>query len=313
MKILITGANGFIGRALILEAITRGLNVRGSVRENGSLPNHIDVVSVGDISFNTNWDQALKGCDVVVHLAARAHDKNMIESDLLNELRNVNVLGTIKLAKQAVAAGVRRFIFLSSIGVNGAESFSTPISYIDTPAPHSPYAISKYEAELELKKIAKETELELIIIRPPLVYGPNAPGNFGSLIRLISFGLPLPLGLIKNNRRSYIALDNLVDLILTCIFHFKAANQIFLVSDGEDISTTELLNRIRKVMNRSFLLIPIPVLFLNFFFLLIGKKVLLNSLICTLQLDIKHTCNVLNWSPPISLDEGLRRAVGRKS
>lgn len=307
MKILITGANGFVGQALSLESFRRGFKVCAAVRELSTLPSYIDVVSVGHVDSSTDWSQALKDCDVVVHLAARAHVR---DSDPLEVFRKVNVEGTLNLARQAAAAAVRRFIFISSIGVNGAATSSAPFSHLDTPAPHSPYAVSKHEAELGLRELAGETGMEVVTIRPPLIYGPNAPGNFGSLMRWLMRGVPLPLGLVNQNCRSFVALDNLVDLILTCVLHPSAANQIFLVSDGEDVSTTELLQRIGKAMNRSVRLLPVPRVFLALMASLLGKKGMAQSLLGSLQLDISHTFEVLNWKPPISMDEGLRRAIG---
>jgi nucleoside-diphosphate-sugar epimerase len=184
MKLLITGANGFVGQALTLEAFRRGFNACAAVREISTLPSYIDVVSVGHVNSGTDWSQALKDCDVVVHLAARAHVRDERGSDPLEAFRKVNVEGTLNLARQAAAARVRRLIFISSIGVNGAETSGVPFSYLDTPAPHSPYAVSKHEAELGLQKLAEDTGMEVVTIRPPLIYGPNAPGNFGSLMRL---------------------------------------------------------------------------------------------------------------------------------
>jgi nucleoside-diphosphate-sugar epimerase len=312
MKLLITGANGFVGQALTLEAFLRGFNVCAAVRELSTLPSYIDVVSVGYVDSDTDWSPALKDCDVVVHLAARAHVKDEIDGDPLEEFRKINVEGTLNLARQAAAAGVQRFIFISSIGVNGAETCSAPFSHLSKPAPHSAYAVSKHEAELGLQKLAGEPGMEVVIIRPPLVYGPNAPGNFGSLMRWLMRGVPLPLGGVNQNRRSFVALDNLVDLILTCVRHPRAGNQIFLVSDGEDVSTTELLQRMGKAMNRSVCLLQVPTGLLGLMASLLGKKGMAQSLLGSLQLDIINTCLVLDWSPPISMDEGLRRAVGVK-
>lgn len=312
MKLLITGANGFVGQALTLEAFRRGFNVCAAVRETSTLPSYIDVVSVGQVDSDTDWSQALKDCDVVVHLAARAHVREERGSDPLQAFRKVNVEGTLKLARQAAAAGVRRLIFISSIGVNGAETSGAPFSHLDTPAPHSPYAVSKHEAELGLQKLADDTGMEVVTIRPPLIYGPNAPGNFGSLMRWLMRGVPLPLGCVNQNRRSFVALDNLVDLILTCVRHPRAGNKIFLVSDVEDVSTTQLLKRMGIAMNRSVRLLPVPTGLLGLMASLLGKKGMAQSLLGSLQLDIRNTCEVLNWNPPISIDEGLRRAVGVK-
>ncbi len=309
MKLLVTGANGFIGKAFRIQAITRGMKVRAANRLLSDCVEKDDCVSMGNIDGNTNWFNALNGCDVVVHLAARAHVMNEGSLDPLFEFRKVNLEGTLNLARQAVALGLRRFVYISSIGVNGAETFATPFAAMDKPMPHSNYALSKYEAELGLRKLALETGIEVVIIRPPLVYGPNAPGNFGALMRWLRRGLPLPLGAVTQNRRSLVGLDNLVDLILTCVQHPQAANQVFLVSDGEDLSTTELLQKLSKAMNRSVHLVPISTSFLAFAASLIGKNAVAQSLIGSLQVDISKTCELLNWSPPVSVDEGLRRAV----
>jgi nucleoside-diphosphate-sugar epimerase len=295
---------------LSLDAYRRGFKVCASVRERSSLPSYIDVVSVGDVNSGTVWLQALNDCDVVVHLAAKAHVSAEIQGNPVEEFRKVNVGGTLNLARQAAAAGVRRFIFISSIGVNGSETSLAPFSHLNKPAPHSPYALSKYESEVGLHKIAEETGMEVVTIRPPLIYGPNAPGNFGLLMRWLIRGVPLPFGLVNQNCRSFVALDNLLDLIFTCVLHPKAANQIFLVSDREDVSTTELLQRIGKAMNRPVLLFPVPTRCLALMASLLGKKGMAQSLLGSLQLDITYTCEVLNWNPPISMDEGLRRAVG---
>lgn len=309
MKILITGANGFVGRRLSFEAIRRGFIVCAAVRKLSTLPSYIDFVSVGDIDCSTDWYQALSDCDAVVHLAARVHIRDDPERSSLEDFRKINVKGTMNLARQSAAAGVRRFVFISSIGVNGAETTCAPFRCLDNPAPHSPYAVSKLEAELGLQKLAQETGMEVVTIRPPLIYGPNAPGNFGSLMRWLMRGIPLPLGLINKNLRSFVSLDNLVDLILTCILHPGAANQTFLVSDGEDLSTTEFLKRIGNVMNRPVFLLPVPASFLTFAATIIGKRSVAQSLLSSLQVDINQTCDLLNWKPPFSVDEGLRQVV----
>ena len=309
MKILVTGSNGFIGRAFCIEAASRGFGVRAASRFFSSSPENNDCVAVGSIDANTNWSDALKDCDVVVHLAARAHVMNETSHDPLMEFRKVNVEGTLNLARQAIAMGLRRFIYISSIGVNGAETCVAPFGVMDEPTPHSDYALSKYEAELGLRKLASETGIELVIIRPPLVYGPNTPGKFGALMRWLQRGVPLPLGAVTQNRRSLLALDNLVDFILTCVQHPKAMNQIFLVSDGVDLSTTELLQKMGQAMNRPVRLLPVPARFLVFTANLFGKRATAQSLMGSLQVDVSQTYEVLNWSPPVSVDEGLRRAV----
>ncbi len=268
-------------------------------------------VAVGSINSNTVWRDALVDCYAVIHLAAMVHVMQEASSNYLAIFRRVNVEGTLHLARQAEAAGVRRFVFVSSIGVNGAETFQQPFTSEDRVAPHSPYAVSKYEAELGLKAFAAETGMEVVIIRPPIVYGPNAPGNFGSLMRWLKRGLPLPLGAI-HNQRSLVALDNLVDLILTCLTHPAAANQTFLVSDGEDVSTTELVRRMGQALDRSARLVPMPPSLLKVAAGLVGKGDMARRLCGSLQVDISKTRELLGWTPQVSLDEGLLRAAGHE-
>jgi nucleoside-diphosphate-sugar epimerase len=286
--------------------------MRGTTRCSGNLPNGVENFAVGSIDGNTDWMDVLTGCEVVVHLAARVHVMADTANNPLEEFLRVNVLGTLNLARRAAAAGVGRFLFISSAGVNGAETSQRPFTSADTVAPHSPYAVSKYEAELGLQALAAETGMEVVIIRPPLVYGPNAPGNFGSLMRWLSLGVPLPFGLVTTNRRSLVGLDNLVDLILTCVDNPNAANQTFLVSDSDDLSTADLLRRIGKALNRPVRLIPVPVSILKIAFSSLGKRAIAHSLLGSLQLDINKTCEVLNWKPPVSVDEGLRRAAQQR-
>ena len=312
MRLLITGANGFVGRALSLEAIAGGLHVRAASRSYSSFPAAIECVLVGDIDKSTDWHDALRGCDAVVHLAARAHVMHDTTSDPLVEYRSINVDGTLNLARQAVQAGVRRFVFMSSIGVNGAQTFGKPFSAHDAAAPHSPYTVSKHEAEVGLRVLASQTGLELVIVRPPLVYGPGAPGNFGSLMRWLGRGWPLPLGAVTKNRRSLVGLDNLVDLIMTCVDHPRAVNQTFLVSDGDDLSTTEFLRRIGQAMNQPSRLVPMPVALMALAAGALGKKAVAQSLLGSLQVDISKTCELLDWKPPMSVNEGLFRAAQQR-
>lgn len=307
MKILVTGANGFIGSALCSEAVGRGIVVRGAARSPCSLPSNLESHLVGEIDANTDWQSALLGCDSVVHLAARAHVSKEAAPVPLQAFREVNFNGTLNLARQAVAVGVKRFVFISSIGVNGAATSQKPFSFDDDVAPHTDYALSKYEAEVGLREIANKSGMEVVIIRPPLVYGPKAPGNFSSLVRWVGRGVPLPLGSVVGNRRSLVALDNLVDLILVCVMHPNAANQTFLVSDGEDISTAELLHRVGRALKRPARLLNVPVKWLSLAAKLFGKKSLAQRLLGNLQVDISHTCQTLGWKPPIGVDEGLRR------
>ncbi len=304
MKILITGASGFLGRRLLRTLSSQ--DVKLTVAHRHEL-NEIDVPQyiVGELSGLTDWSEAVARQDVVIHAAARAH---LIGADAKNcaaDYQRVNVSGTLKLALQAAQAGVSRFIFISSIGVNGNVS-KRPFSADEHPHPAEPYARSKWQAEQGLWQIQKQTGMEVVIIRPPLVYGPAAPGNFGSLIRWIEQGVPLPLGAI-NNKRSLVGIDNLVDLIIRCIDHPAAANQVFLAGDGADLSTTELLSGVGKAMGKPARLIKVPAGVLQLGATLLGKKAMAQRLLGSLQVDISKTCEILDWTPPYTVEEGLRR------
>ncbi len=313
MKILLTGASGFLGRALGLRLLSLGYtDVVPVVHRTAAPPEFATsaLVSPG-LSSNVNWGPALDGVDVVIHCGARAHMRREPLQFALTEFRRVNVEGTVHLARQASDAGVRRFIFISSIGVNGQQTDTSPFTPDDEPAPYSPYSQSKHEAEEGLRSIAEKTGIEVVIIRPPMVYGPNAPGNFGLLIRWLHRGAPLPLGAVTDNRRSLVGLDNLVDLIVTCVEHPRAANQTFLVSDGADLSTADFLRRIGKSSGRRVNLLPIPVKILKTTLGILGEASLARSVLCSLQVDISKTCGFLNWRPPVSIDEGLRKVLNR--
>ncbi|MBC7620806.1 MAG: SDR family oxidoreductase [Candidatus Saccharibacteria bacterium] len=304
-KVLVTGASGFIGRAVVGALNANRCNVIGAMRR----PNDVRwAVPSPFLSDDADWRAQLEGRTVVVHAAARAHMLNDRAADPLAEFRRINVAGTLRLAEQAAEMGVRRFMFVSTIGVNGAETFQHPFTSEDQTAPHSPYAVSKHEAEQGLLRVADETGLEVVIIRPPLVYGPVAPGNFGSLMRWLRRGVPLPLGAI-HNQRSLVALDNLVDLIVTCLTHPAAANQTFLVSDGEDVSTTELLRRMGQAMGHPAHLVPVPAGLLKFAATMLGKPDMAQRLCGSLQVDIEKTRRLLDWTPPLSLDQGLKKAA----
>ncbi|KIL05834.1 nucleoside-diphosphate sugar epimerase [Stutzerimonas stutzeri] len=305
MKILLTGATGFLGRALVAwlsqqDGLCLSFARRSQPAESGLLAHF-----VGELSADTDWSSALAGQQLVIHAAARAHIMNDEMTDPLSEYRRVNVEGTLNLARQATAAGVKRFIFISSIGVNGNIN-TCPFTADDRPNPAESYAQSKWEAEQGLWKIQQETGMELVIIRPPLVYGPSAPGNFGSLVRWIEKGIPLPLGAI-HNRRSLVGIDNLVDLIIRCINHPAAANQVLLAGDGEDLSTTELLRAVGKAIGRPARLIPVPAAVLQCGATLLGKQAMAQRLLGSLQVDISKTCELLDWKPPYTVEEGLRR------
>jgi nucleoside-diphosphate-sugar epimerase len=310
-RILVTGASGFIGNALVKRLLSQAVfrSVTLAMRRIGpKWPEGVQQCIVGSLDAANDWSTALEGISAVVHCAARVHLLSEKAVNPLDDFRHTNVQGTLNLARQAAGAGVRRFVFLSSIGVNGAETFRSPFTAELEVAPHSPYAVSKYEAELGLHALAVETGMEVVIIRPPLVYGPDAPGNFGSLLRWLERGIPLPLGTI-HNQRSLVALDNLVDLIVTCITHPAAANQTFLVSDGEDVSTTELLRRMGKAMGRPARLVPVPVGLLKLAAAMLGKRDVAQRLCGSLQVDIEKTRRLLDWTPPLSLDQGLKKAA----
>jgi nucleoside-diphosphate-sugar epimerase len=291
--------------------MSNGMAVRGVTRALRNLPIGVENAAVGSIDGNNNWSDVLKGCEIVVHLAARAHIMKESVYDPLVEFRRVNVRGTLTLARQAALAGVPRFVFVSSIGVNGVQSApGKAFSEADQPNPHNAYALSKWEAEQDLLRIATETGMEVVIIRPPLVYGGNAPGNFGALMRAVQRGWPLPLGAV-HNQRSLVALDNLVDFIITCINHPQAANQTFLVSDGQDLSTTELVRGMSKAAGVTSRLLPVPLWALQAGATLLGKGDAVQRLCGNLQVDISKARNLLGWVPPVSVEEGLRRAMGK--
>ena len=305
MNILLTGATGFIGKGVVERLkLKSGVSLLAAVRIKGASGSSREV-KVSGIDGYTDWFEALADRDVVIHAAARAHIMNDELPDPLGEYRKVNVEGTLNLARQAAEAGIRRFIFISSIGVNGNLS-NRPFSEQDKVHPNEPYALSKWEAEQGLMEVHKETGIDVVIIRPPLVYGPNAPGNFGSLVRWCDKGLPLPLGAI-HNKRSLVALDNLVDLIITCIDHPAAANQTFLVADGEDVSTTELLQGVAKAMGKPSRLVPVPAGLLKAGATVLGKRAMAQRLLGSLQVDISKARNLLGWQPPLTVEDGLKR------
>lgn len=298
---LVTGANGFIGSELMTYLPARGVLVRGAVRQiSGGKGDYSQVSGLG---ADTDWRDALQGCDVVVHAAGRAHVLNDPIDDQLALFRQVNVAGTLALARQALAMGIRRFVFISSIGVNGIRNVRA-FTEEDIPAPVAPYAQSKLEAELGLQALVEGQPMELVIIRPPLVYAAHAPGNFARLLRLVAMGVPLPLAYLRN-QRSMIALENLVSLIHLCVTHSKAAGELFLAADGEDVSTPELLRVLAQGMGRSPRLWPMPTGLLALGARLSGKQALYTQLCDSLRIDAVKARHVLGWQPPRRALEAL--------
>lgn len=306
MKLLLTGATGFVGRGLC-ERLERdaGWTVCALVRgPRCDLPRSMKPLLVDDLA-TADLRGALAGIDAVIHLAARAHVMRDASPDPLAEFRKMNVAATRNLARQAAAAGVKRMIFMSSIKVHGE---CGRFSESDAPAPQDAYGLSKLEAETALREIAGQSRLEFVIVRPPLVYGPGVKANFQALIGAVARGWPLPLGAI-DNCRSLVSRDNLVDFVLRCTTHPAAANESFLVSDGEDLSTPELVRRLARAMGRPARLLPIPSAILRGGAALLGRRAMAQRLLGSLQLDISKARRVLEWSPPFSVDEGLRRAT----
>lgn len=307
-SVLVTGGSGFLGEALIKHLVSvAGLSVSATVRNvSVDLPPSVSLRPMTGLSGDTNWDAVVSGIDIVVHAAARVHIMKEGAVDPLAEFRLINVAATLNLARQAAAAGVKRFIFISSIKVNG--EFTRPgemFTADDPPAPIDPYGISKYEAEQGLRQIAKATSMEVVIIRPVLIYGAGVKANFLSMLRWLNKGIPLPFGAI-NNSRSLVALDNLIDLIVVCLKHSGATNQTFLVSDGEDVSTTTLLRKIGFALGKPARLLPVPRVVLNGAIFLIGKASISQRLLGSLQVDISKNARLLSWTPPVKMDDALR-------
>jgi nucleoside-diphosphate-sugar epimerase len=304
LKLLVTGASGFVGRRVAVLAQERGHHVIKQLRQNAEAS---DIIC--HIDGNTDWPLMDTGVECVIHCAARVHQMNESDEEAAFAYQQVNVEGSLNLARQALRAGVKRFVFISSIKVNG--EFTVKASPFTEDIAHSPsdyYGQSKYQAEMGLRKIAKETGLDVVIIRPPLVYGPGVNANFASMIKAVDKGIPLPFGAI-NNQRSLIYLDNLVDFILCCSTHGKAAGETFLVSDGQDVSTTQLLQTIAKSLGHSSRLIPVPVRWIQGLLSLIGKKAIGQRLLGSLQLDISKAKTLLGWSAPVSFEQGIESTI----
>ena len=308
MNIILTGSTGFIGSAITEQFKRSDCQLYPVVRyiKDDSPKN---AVEVGDIDGNTDYRNSLSEVNVVIHVAARAHIMNEEVADPLAEYRRVNVDGTLNLAQQSADAGVKRFIYISSIKVNGeSTSGGVPFTEKDIANPLDSYGVSKYEAEEGLKKIAVDTGMEVVIIRPPLVYGAGVKANFLNLLKLSNTGLPLPFGLV-NNKRSMVYVENLVDFIVKCIDHPNAANQTFLISDGEDLSLKSLITYIRKAMGKSPLLLPVPVALFKLAGKLTGKSGVVDRLVGDLQVDSSKACELLDWKPPYTVEQGIQATV----
>jgi len=304
MNILVTGANGLVGRALVSRLRADGYAVHAAVRKSTG---DVNEYPIGDMGPETDWTHAVRGCQVVVHLASRVHLMQDRSQNPLQEYRHVNVAGTQSLARQAARAGVKRFIFASSIKVNG-EGRVAPYRETDPPSPQDAYAVSKWEAEQELLNLGRTTGMEIVILRIPLVYGPGVRANFLSLIRLVDLGIPLPFGNITN-QRSLIYLGNLVDALATCVRHERAANHTFMVSDGKPVSTPDLIRRLAAALHKSPRLWPLPYAWLRIAVRLTGKEKYLDRLLGSLHVDTTAIQQTLNWSPPHTMQEGLEDTV----
>lgn len=310
MKILLTGATGFVGSALTSELLRYHYEVVAGVRKiSTDLPNEIRQEAVGDFSSDTEWSVVLQGVDVVVHSAARVHVINENNVDSLSDYRKDNVDVTLNLARQAAAEGVRRFIFISSVKVNGEmTAYGHAFKPDDLAVNTDPYALSKYEAEQELMALSEITGMEIVIIRPPLIYGPGVRANFLALMKWVNKGIPLPFGAV-HNKRSLLALDNLLDFVICCINHPKAANQIFLISDEEDVSTAELVQKVANALGKRLILLPVPINLMKLVAKLIGKEDIVTRLFGSLQVDNSKARELLGWKPVITMDDQLRKTV----
>lgn len=341
LRALITGTNGFVGQSVCAQAVRQGLSVRGALRKYGDVRANIGAVTVGEITGTTDWSGALRDVDVVIHLAARVHVMHDDAANPLDEFRKVNVAGTERLARSAAASGVKRLVYVSSIKVNGESTLSPSSSdgatshstrppkdgdqaagyparrrgerniftESDIPSPQDPYGVSKWEAEQALHRVAAETGLEIVIVRPPLVYGPEVKGNFAQMLKILAKGIPLPLASVRN-LRSLVYVENLADALIACATHPDAAGQTYLISDGEDISTPGLLRQLGDAMGHPAQLFPCPPVLLKLAGRLSGKANQIERLVGSLQLDSRKIRRELNWTPPYTLQQGLQKTAG---
>ena len=310
-RVLVTGPSGFVGKVLVqrllADAATQVVAAARYATASGNP--RVTCFAVGDIGPTTDWAAALERADVVVHLAARVHVMHDRSTDPLAEFRNANVAATLELARQAARAGVRRFIYISSIKVNGEFTLAgRPFRADDRPAPTDPYAVSKHEAESGLRQLTTDTQMQVVVVRPPLVYGPGVSANFRNMMDWLQRGRPLPLGAV-DNLRSLVGVDNLCDLITACTRHPDAAGQTFLASDDEDISTPDLLRRLGSALGRPARLLPLPAVLLRAGLTALGQRSVGLRLCSSLQVDVGPTRALLGWKPPLTLDQGLRRTA----
>jgi nucleoside-diphosphate-sugar epimerase len=304
VNILVTGANGFVGRILCAELFKQGFSIKTAVRSRNIQINNFEPVVTGSIDSNTDWSVALRDVDVVIHLAARTHVTTERSANPIAEFRRVNVDGTRHLAESAVKAGVKKIVYVSSVKVNGERTTSS-FTELEEPKPQDAYGVSKWEAEQALHKVSAETKMEIVILRPPLVYGAGVKGNFAQMIKVLAKRIPLPFSSVKN-LRSLIYVENLVDALILCATHPNAAGQTYLVSDGQDVSTPDLLRKLSSAMKKPVKLLPCSPIFMGFAGRLIGKSNQIERLLSNLQVDSSKIRRELAWQPPFSLDEGLK-------
>jgi nucleoside-diphosphate-sugar epimerase len=306
MKVAVIGAGGFVGQPVTRRLMAQGVEVRPIVRTPAGLPGERTITDVDD----ADWDALLEGMDAVIHLIARVHIVTDRAENPLADNRRINTAGTLKIAEAAARAGVKRFVFVSTIKVNGENNApGTPFTADEVPTPLDAYGISKREAEQGLFALSERTGMEVTVVRPPLVYGPGVRANFLSMMKWVRRGVPLPFGRVTGNRRSMVGIDNLVDLILTLLTHRNAPGQIFFASDGHDVSTRQLLTMLAAAMGRKARLLPMPVGLMRAAAKAAGKGATANRVLGSLQVDIAKNRDLLDWTPPVSMEEGLRRTV----
>lgn len=309
---LVSGATGFVGRHLVARLLEEGFAVRCAVRDSRAaralFGERVEIAEVGNIDTHPEWNAALQGAEMVFHLAGRAHILKESSADPLAEFLRVNTEGTAHLARHAAAAGVRRFVFVSSIKVYGESSGVRPFRAQDPPAPGDAYGVSKQRAEEAVQRVAQESGMEAVIVRPPLVYGPGVGANFLRLMRLVDRGVPLPLGAVSN-RRSLVSVWNLCDLLVRCARSAAAAQQTFVVSDGTDLSTPQLVQEIARALQRPARLLAVPPAVLKLAAQLTGNMAEYTRLCASLTLDVQDTMQILDWRPPLGIGESLSRTV----